>query len=83
MVIQTKFDIFEKVGIVPLDGFPGRIFKIIQDGNDLWYDVEYWTDGLAKCVQLAEFDLEKAKLPFTPAEQKHGGGNSNKQDNPW
>jgi hypothetical protein len=30
MIITTKFDIFERVGIIPLEGFPGRIFKITQ-----------------------------------------------------
>lgn len=75
MDIKTKFDIFEKVGIVPLDGYPGRVFKIIQDGNDLWYSVEYWMDGKAACVSLAEFDLDKIKPP-------PGSGNSIRQKNP-
>jgi hypothetical protein len=61
MVITTKFDVFEKVGIVPLEGFPGRVFKIIQNGSDLWYDVDYWTEGQLKVVSLMECDLEKLK----------------------
>lgn len=61
MIITTKFDMFEKVGIVPLDGFPGRVFKIIQNGSDLWYDVDYWAGGELKVVSLMESDLEKLK----------------------
>ena len=51
---------FQIVKIVPIET-SARIMKIVIDGNDIWYIVEYWYEGLIRSVQLMELDLEEYK----------------------
>ena len=60
MVINTKFAMFQIVKIIPIET-SARIMKIVIDGNDISYIVEYWHDGLIRSVQLMELDLEECK----------------------
>lgn len=57
MQITTKFDMFQKVMIKDLD-YPGKIIKIIIDGNNLRYLVEYWGESKLMYAELSEDSLD-------------------------
>lgn len=75
MKIETKFDIWQNIEIIPLGGMAGRIVVIELDGSDLWYTVEYWFNGECKCVKLADYDIEaprvRSSISKSPAEFKN------------
>jgi hypothetical protein len=43
MIIQTKYDIDQRVIIIE-PGYHARIVEIRQDGLNLWYKCQYWEE---------------------------------------
>jgi len=60
MIINTKFDIGQKVTIIE-PGYRGRIVEIRQDGLNLWYKTQYWEDGKCNFIDLCEDELAPNK----------------------
>lgn len=42
MIIKTKFNIYQVVGIIALENHKGTVVEIKLDGKNLYYRVEYW-----------------------------------------
>lgn len=59
MVIRTRFDIFQNVGIIPIDNHPATVESIIIDGKNIYYDVSYWIGKELKNCRMNEFELSE------------------------
>ena len=59
MVIRTRFDIGQDVGIIDLKNKKATIYQIRIDGKNLIYDVEYWLCDEKKTVCLWEHQLSE------------------------
>lgn len=59
MLISTKFDMHQMVGIVGLNGRKGRIVRIAVLGNNVTYSVEYWADERLVGVDLWEDEISE------------------------
>jgi len=61
MKISTKYDILQRVVIVPLN-IPATVVSIIFDGVSVCYDVEYWWEGDERRAVVRSCDLAELKL---------------------
>lgn len=59
MLIRTRFDIDQRVGIVDCNNHPGTIYQIRIDGKNLLYDVSYWVDKERKTSSFSEHELSE------------------------
>jgi hypothetical protein len=59
MNLHTKFDINQEIIIKALD-CPGRVSKIVLDGKNLFYEVQYWFEGQLKFVTLDEDEIRRS-----------------------
>jgi len=59
MVIRTRFDIHQNVGIIALNNKPAIVEQIIIDGKNVLYEVGYWSDDNLKVCQVHEFEISE------------------------
>lgn len=59
MIIRTRFDVYQRVGIITINNHPATIECIITDGKDISYDVSYWLDKELKNVRVHEFEISE------------------------
>jgi hypothetical protein len=59
MVIRTRFDIHQNVGIIALKNKPALIESIIVDGKNVLYDISYWVDQELKSCKMHEFEISE------------------------
>lgn len=57
MNITIPFSINQQVLIIPLDGHPGRIVKIILTDGSPSYCVEYWWNGKIEVAYVNALDI--------------------------
>lgn len=57
MVIRTRYDIDQKVGIVDLKNHPAQIHQIRIDGKNLFYDINYWDGMELRDCSVCEHEL--------------------------
>lgn len=62
MKLETKFNILDKVIITAL-GHPAIVIEVGYDGVGVWYELEYWWDGLIRTVYLYEDELTPCEQP--------------------
>lgn len=56
MILETKFNVLQRVTIIELDA-PATIQEIRFNGLSIIYCLEYWNNGEIRCVNLFESEL--------------------------
>ncbi len=59
MIIRTRFDIYQSVGIIALKNKPAIIERIIVDGKNVDYEVGYWCNEDLKVCTVHEFEISE------------------------
>jgi hypothetical protein len=59
MVVRTRFDIDQTVGIIALKNYPANIHQIRIDGKNLFYDLDYWVDKELKVCSVSEHEISE------------------------
>ena len=57
MMVSTKYDMHQYVGIAGMKGKKGRIVNVTFNGNNMTYGIEYWDGGDFKIAHLWEDEI--------------------------
>jgi hypothetical protein len=60
MIIETKFDVGQRVNIIE-PGIPGRVTEISVGYGTLSYKVEFWSSAEVKTFWAKDYELELKK----------------------
>lgn len=59
MIVRTRFDIDQIVGINALNKYPATVNFIKLEGKDIYYGLGYWDEKVLKEVTCKEFELSE------------------------
>lgn len=59
MVIRTRFDIHQNVGIIAIGNYPAMVESIIIDGKNILYDISFWVEKDLKNCKMHEFEISE------------------------
>lgn len=58
MVLETRFDLHQKVKVLPFET-EGRVYSITYDGDGVTYWVRFYLNSEQKKFNFHEYELEK------------------------
>lgn len=59
MVIRTRYDMHQSVGIIALKNKPAMIETIIIDGKNILYEISFWSNEELKSCRVHEFEISE------------------------